>query len=347
MVLRSWLSSGVVAAMGCNAPEHPNAPTTASTRPGAPVVRIVESYGLLADGRIWNFGSGLSERLAGAVTLSSNGPPNLFNTEPTAATCFARADGVLRCYGGAVGGGLAGGAARDTCEYSPWLSFGATEQYPCAKDPVASPSAARVTQISSSCALGSDGNVLCWGRDSNNRVFGPTRVGGIDGQAVKIGAAAGASRVCAVLRDGRVACAPGNVLTPVATLEPSLEKIVELSLGWGAGCFLDAAGVARCFDELYTDVEPRTTPVRVDTDLRFEKISLSFLLTCAVTFDHRLACWSPRYEEHPLSKDPKLLPSVEHAVDVSVVSNSAFVLRDDGSVLEIVWPYDDVQIVAP
>jgi hypothetical protein len=338
----------LIALIGCTEPEDGAPQSKAEPRgPGAPVVRLFGSCGLLADGRVWCFDHGFEERLTGAQTFSANGPFSIFGDESLYATCFAREDGVLRCFGSASEGGLAGAPAPDTCEAPQ--TFGTKISYACAKQPGVAPGLPNVSEVSSSCALTSDGNVWCWGREGRDGpLFPPTPVAGIDGHARTISAEFDARRVCAILDDGRVACANGGKPGDAAQIQPALEKIVGIGLGLGDGCFVDGAGVVRCYADLSGN-EPFPVMIQVPTELRFAQVSSSLYASCAITFDRRLACFRRVGDLAPeiLAEEPVLVPDVTDAAEVSVVMDVAYVRRHDGSVLEGDLARMRFRVVAP
>ncbi len=141
----------------------------------------------------------------------------------------------------------------------------------------------------------------------------------------------------ALSTDGRVRCArESDEAEPV----DDLDKIVDLGFDSDGGCFVDGAGVVRCFREL-----PRTPIERVVTELRFGRVRSSWLLKCGITFERRVACWS-HLKGTILPEIPTILPNTENAIDVSISLIDILVLRADGSVLSV-SPEGENFVVAP
>jgi hypothetical protein len=337
-----WILPLVFAAVGCaQEPEQESAPTTAKS-PGAPIVALLPNAdGRLADGRVFDFSSGFDDRLLGATTADSNGPI-MFGDR---ATCLARADGILRCFGSAEGGLLAGAEAKDTCHHPLMGSLSETRPYPCANEPAVVPDVPRVQQISHSCALSTDGGVFCWGGiDAKTK---PRVISGLDRDIVRIATSYDENWICGIGKDGRALCADRRVEPVAARSVSDPVQVVDIALGIRSGCFLGSDGVARCFDETQAKTDPWTA-TRLETDLRFTKMSITWEAGgCAITVAGQVACFG-RLVTGVDDTVPRLLSAIDHAIDL-VVTGEIYVLRDDGSVVRAFPDYTDPRpkIVAP
>lgn len=326
-----WMVVLVFATFGCAQEPEPQPQTRPLNRPGAPIVSFVGSEcGRLADDRVFCFDSmKFSTTLSGARTYSENGTPEGFSLKGP-ATCFAREDSVLRCYGSSVGGHLGGIVAKDDCSAATGLlGEGPREHWACAKDPAEMPGAPPVTSISGSCAL-SAGAVFCWGAGED---AAPTVITNLESGITKLASSSLDRRVCALREDGIVRCAE-RASGGAAALVPALEHVVDLSLGADSGCFLDDAGSAWCWDELDEGIGSSRDPwhpAKLETDLRFTKVDVGLgFVACGVTRERMVGCWGS-----VAGKKPRLLPGFVDVADIRTEGNSVLVLRKDGSVARV------------
>ena len=227
-----------------------------------------------------------------------------------AHNCAIASDGIAYCWGQNPSGQLGDGTTTTRLTPAP-VSGGFTFS--------------RIASGSGhSCALTLGGIAFCWGANSFGQVgdatteqrSSPTLVSG-NHTFTDIGA--GETFTCALHTDGRVFCwgdmdgiggAAGSATPVTFTDAPTF---VSLSVGAQHACALVADGSAYCWgvnsgdgpgrvgDNTSTN---RTSPSRVETDLRFSQVSAGRRHTCAVTSDDQsaVACWG-RNDSRELGND--------------------------------------------
>jgi alpha-tubulin suppressor-like RCC1 family protein len=209
--------------------------------------------------------------------------------------CAIGTDDVTYCWGQNVSGQLGDGST--TTRFVPSAVSGGF-------------AFSSITSGSShSCALSTAGSALCWGSNQAGQLgdgttqqrTNPTSVtGGHTFQAI----GAGEFFTCGLRTDGQVYCwgalggAPVSA-TPVTYAD--LPTFVSLTVGAQHACALTADGTAYCWGQNAGDgqgrlgdntIANRSSPTRVETDLRFSQISAGFRHTCALTAtESAIACW--------------------------------------------------------
>ena len=158
------------------------------------------------------------------------------------------------------------------------------------------------------CAVTTTGYVECWG------YAGGVPIGGGRGLVVD-SMDAGGTATCATV-DGQAYCWGTNewgqlgVGDTIARGHPTpVEgdvRFVDVRVGHGHGCGLTADGEAWCWGQNdhgqlgaattevcgnYTSIACSTTPVRVDTELRFARLDAGAGHTCALTSAGQAFCW--------------------------------------------------------
>jgi alpha-tubulin suppressor-like RCC1 family protein len=143
------------------------------------------------------------------------------------------------------------------------------------------------------CALRSDGTVVCWGASQNRENIWPFPVRGL-GSVVDIDAFGG--RACALATDGIVRCwVPGPTPEPVAV--DGLTDVTGIAVGGGHACARVRDGTVRCwgsnqFNQLGdgTNIDP-TGPVAVRGLTDVVEIVAGNQHTCARLSDGGVRCW--------------------------------------------------------
>lgn len=163
------------------------------------------------------------------------------------------------------------------------------------------------------CALSVNGRAFCWGNNEAGQL-GTGSVGGstsspsaVVGAHVYTAIAAGDSSTCAVRTDGAVLCWGANThgqlgrgTTAPASGTPAQVTggitAIEVTVGSGFACAIDAAGAARCwgsndYGQLGSPGGPTPTPRPVDGEIAFASISAGVRHACGTTVGGAVHCW--------------------------------------------------------
>ena len=220
------------------------------------------------------------------------------------------------------------------------------------------------------CAITSDGGVVCWGDNSSGQLGdgaaprrnSPTQVVGLTSGVIEI--SAGQSHTCALTSAGRVMCWGNNfygelgdgtlirrtVPTPVAGLGAD---IVSISAGNQHTCALTSAGKVLCWGRNHygeigdgtTELRSVPTPVTglaLDTEgtARIVAISCGWAHTCVQTSAHVVQCWGHNFygQLGDGSTENRAEPTLVRGLDSDVVALSsgaqyACVLTSEGAML--------------
>ena len=217
-------------------------------------------------------------------------------------TCALRDDGSVVCWGANWDGQLGDGGALN--RENPGVVVGLETGV-----------AAIAAGESHTCALKTDGSVVCWGANHSGQLGDgstltrttPVRVDGLQSGVAQV--AAGAAHTCARLSDGGAVCwgsnesgqlgdgtqAPRLLPTPVSGLGDGL---AEISAGYAHTCALTTTDGVRCWGEnTYGQLGDGTTTLRtVPTGLRelgsaATPITMGSFHACALTPAAGVVCW--------------------------------------------------------
>jgi alpha-tubulin suppressor-like RCC1 family protein len=131
-----------------------------------------------------------------------------------------------------------------------------------------------------SCALKSNGTVICWGNNSYLQTNVPVGLSSV----AQI--SSGSAHMCALKTDGTVVCWGDNFQNQ-ATVPAGLNSVAEVSAGGNHTCALKTNGVVECWG--YNEVDPTvplSSPVTTGT-----QISAGGVFTCAVKSVATVICW--------------------------------------------------------
>jgi alpha-tubulin suppressor-like RCC1 family protein len=187
------------------------------------------------------------------------------------------------------------------------------------------------------CVRRRNGAIRCWGSVRKGRRRAPAEVAGIAGA---IDLAVGRDRVCAVLRDGGVACKLLDDDAPAGRVA-GLEGAKQVAAGARHTCALLADRTVRCWgsndvgqlgDGTQRSVSGPARVLELDGVVR---IGATQSGSCAFRADGEVACWGDLGLGEPTT-EPWTLPSVDGMVGAAGAIDRACGLFVDGSV-ECVW----------
>lgn len=156
-----------------------------------------------------------------------------------------------------------------------------------------------------SCAVRTDGSVLCWGRDDVGQATPPA-------DELVVVVASGYRHACGLDLDGHLTCwgdpADGRTVPPTGTFE-------AISSGERGSCALTGADALACWGELALSAAPTGT---------FSQVDVGGLGACALRTNGAAVCWG----------DAGLEASAAGSfVDIAVGHAHACGLRDNGAVV--------------
>ena len=230
-----------------------------------------------------------------------------------AHSCALDITGAVRCWGDNSVGQLGDGTA--TSEYFPTL----------VRLPAGGVAAAVATGARHSCALLTDGRVVCWGSNSDGQLgasdsrvaFEPREVGNVRAAMI----AAGDAHTCVVLLDERVECwgrddagqlgatraADGVGVPGRVTVIPGRPSIRAIAAGTSNSCALTQQGALWCWGS--SSSGNHRMPIQVG-NRAYAGVSGFGLQTCAVTADHAADCWKAAIATAPRPRQRPLRPTV-------------------------------------
>jgi alpha-tubulin suppressor-like RCC1 family protein len=208
-------------------------------------------------------------------------------------TCAVKTDGTVLCWGDNDKGQLGDGT-----------------QHGVLSSPTPVPSLTSVSMLGlggyHSCALKTDGTVVCWGDNdyaqlgdgTTTRRLVPTPVLGLSGVAQVV---AGDDYTCALKTDGTVLCwgvsggfllgAGGFAQAPVPY--PGLSNVIQLGRGHDHVCALKADGTVVCWDSVIWP--PRLVP-NLSSVVELAGGSNGYY-ECALRTDGTVLCWDWSHDE--------------------------------------------------
>ncbi len=250
-------------------------------------------------------------------------------------TCALKSDGTVWCWGEASNGQIGDGVGHSLTSTQPGVST-------WVGTPTQAVGVSNATEIYAgsyhTCALISDGTMLCWGDDTHEQLgdvtltgtmtFTPLVVHGVSGVA-HLATKSASNRTCVIYTDGTAACWGDNTScafgtttsttsskTPVAI--PGLSGITSLIQAEKNTCALKSDGTYVCWgDNTSGQLGTESTASTGCTKVTACGIpSVTSLVTggtaCAILTNGVLACWG--YDMQGLvgqgagSKTPRLIP---------------------------------------
>jgi len=140
-----------------------------------------------------------------------------------------------------------------------------------------------VAQVSAggehTCALKTDGTVVCWGDNGDGQATVP---GGLTSVAQ---VSAGETHTCALKTDGTVVCWGDNFFGQT-TVPAGLASVAQVSAGLYHTCALKTDGTVVCWG--YSDPGQTTVPAGLAS---VAQVSAGGLHTCALKTDGTVVCW--------------------------------------------------------
>ena len=166
------------------------------------------------------------------------------------------------------------------------------------------------------CAVKSDGTVVCWGYNEDGQSTPPPSPPALFTQV-----SGGESHTCAIKNDNTLVCWGDNSNNQS---EPPAGAFVQVSAGAEHTCGLSAGGVLDCWGE---DELLITPPLG-----NFLQVSAGDFYNCAIRTDNTLACWGEEEEEQSA-------PPVGSFVSVSAGSYHTCAVQTDTAV--VCWGEND------
>jgi len=222
-------------------------------------------------------------------------------------TCADGDDGNIYCWGtgwyGQLGNNTSGASANSTTPVQVLAPLGVT-----------------LSAVTSgeyhSCALGSDDNVYCWGRNSsgqlgNNSIMSsslPVAVAAPVGVALT-SVSAGSMHTCAIGDDGSAYCWGSNgsgqlgdsttvdAHEPVRVHAPDGVEFTRIAAGWSHTCAISTDNDVYCWGANGSgqlgnnSTTPSEIPVAVATGVKFTSVDIGNLHTCGVSITQEVYCW--------------------------------------------------------
>lgn len=267
------------------------------------------SCALARDGSAWCWGNNTFGQLGDNTGASSTAPrqvvgPNVIFTQIDAGqdhTCGRTVQGAAMCWGNNANSQIGDGGISNA--YAATLVSGL---------------GSGVVSVTAgdyhSCALKTDGTVVCWGANFSGQLgtgttspsATPVPVIGLGGSAIAI--SAGGSHTCALLSDGTAKCwgaGPfgqlgnglwGDSSMPVTVANLSAQ-MRDVSSGGAHTCSLDVLGVVRCwgqnnFGQVGGGLSSTyALPVAVQLGNRAFDVSAGKQHTCALILPGKVVCW--------------------------------------------------------
>lgn len=219
--------------------------------------------------------------------------------------CARLATGTVKCWGDNTSGQLGDGLAFDA----------GTRQNP-ARVPQVVPGVSDVVDIASgsghTCAVTTDGAVVCWGRNTSGQLGNDTQVSSTTPvQVLQLATAKAVTAsdysTCALLEDKTVSCWGANTSGQLGTGNETaslhavpvvgLSNVASISGGSSHVCAVEESGKVWCwggntFGQLGNGTTNKTsTPVALTSLANVAQVAAGFFFTCAVQRTGAVFCW--------------------------------------------------------
>jgi len=322
---------------------------------------IMHACALLADGTVACWGDNEYSELGDGTDASGSATPvivaGLSGVTSVSAghlqTCTGLSDGGAVCWGENASGDL-----------------GANTPYEWQITPVAVSALSGVVTVAAgyddTCALLTDGGVVCWGNNEQGQLGSgtsasysvtPVNVPGVS-PATSLGLANGT--VCAVLAEGTVDCWGGNGmgelgtgaygLDPTPTPVPGITNAISVSGGLGVNeCVLLDGGTVDCWGAGFSRSVPGSpTPLAVPGVGGLTAIAAGEEHVCGLLPSGAVVCWG----SYAVASndggfdgvDPTIVPGLTDAIALAAGKGFTCAIRSNGTV--VCWGVDQPMATA-
>jgi alpha-tubulin suppressor-like RCC1 family protein len=223
-------------------------------------------------------------------------------------TCMLGADAWIYCFGQGSTVQL-GVASEDSSAFPTPIEFWGVGPDDLPLEDVPNGFTAVAAGGNSSCAIGDDGEIYCWGAILNDTTFfapGPVGITDVFGGQPAAEVAVGDRFACAVSVDGQTACWGDNDLgqlgrdtlgepdlTPAPITDAGLDSefVVDISTGAAGGCAVTAGGQTACFGQLSAEGEASAALTDSEPAPTATSVVAGGSHRCVLTIDVEIWCW--------------------------------------------------------
>jgi alpha-tubulin suppressor-like RCC1 family protein len=273
---------------------------------------------LVSDGTVFCWGSNASAQIGNGSPGSTIAAPSQVTgltgvtaiSAGTEHTCARKSDGTIWCWGSGPDGELGDGVCHD-------YTAGCASAVPGPTQAVGVANATEIyAAISHTCALISDGTLMCWGDNTYGQLGGVSLLGTRTSTPIAVPnlkevahlAMGDSNQTCVILTDGTVKCwgrnlncslgtSPNLDMSNTPTLVPGLSGIRTIALDYDHACVVGSNGALLCWGDNATGQLGNGTttsgcaqaaPCGVD---RVSAVGIGGNSACAILTNGVLVCW--------------------------------------------------------